>query len=256
MLRRLALIALVGCSSSSAAVLVTKLDADAGAGVDAGSGSSSSSSGDPGDEQGVADEPLPECIATSIGIWDDFEGPSDGSELVSVQGGQIAFDPLHHCGAQGLKITGGPGSTEQTSFFNRTVPAIPTATKAASWSFLVNFAAVPTEEVAFAGLTLASNTVLSFEYEAGKLSLVEKDAADRKEVHANLATLPRNAWVRIDMRIDYATKLATLKIGEPGGTAPTQELPLVYELGAVTRETLGPNFKATVHFDRAAVYVE
>lgn len=233
---------LVACGSSSSSPSPV---ADAGMDAD---------TSDPG---GDFEEPLPECIPTSIGIWDDFEEPLDASAQLTAA---IAFDPLHHCGAQGLKATVAAG--EARPLFVRSVPAIATPTKAVSWSFLVQFA-LPSSDPTFrfAELLLANDRRLVFEFAKGSLSLVERDdAAATETMHANLATLALNEWQRIDVRLEYPTKKATLKIGPPGGTAPTQELVLVSELDRVTAEQLGPTppdaGAVTVHYDRAAVYVE
>lgn len=259
-MRRLLLGALVlaACGTSSSRPSSPVTDGGADAGLEAGA------EPDPGGYE----EPLPECISTSIGIWDDFEEPLDGTSAQFAPAGTtaIGFDPLHHCGAQGIRATVAGGGT--TALFVRAVPPPGGAatTTAVSWSFLVSFEPSSSESTfRFAELLLANQRRLVFELVKGSLSLVEKDdlavdAGAAENVHPNLATLAPNEWQRIDMRLEYATKKATLKIGPPGGTAPTQEQTLVFDLDRVTTEQLGPTApeagSVTVHYDRAAVFVE
>jgi hypothetical protein len=252
---QLALLGIVACQSSKPAPPTVGFDTDAGIG--AGSTSSSSSSGGE-EEQGVPEEePLPECIVTSIGIWDDFEGPAEGTQLT---GSGIGFDPVHHCGAQGLVAT--IDSAGQRSVFVRSVPAPETPTKAVSWSFLVRFEHAPDVSFRFAELRLANNRRLIVEFNEGSLFLLEKDDADAgtEIAHALAQNAVLNDWLRVDLRIDYATKKTTYKVGPPAGSAPVQELALTNELDRVTVEELGPTppstGRVTVRYDRAAIYVE
>lgn len=244
------------------AVVLSACSTPLEAGVIAGDGGADAGAGGAGEEQGMPEEPLAECIPTSIGVWDDFEAPLDGVSARFAPDGTtaIGFDGGHHCGAQGIKATASAGGAP--ALFVRTVPAIATPPKAASWSFLVSFElAAPTTKVRFASLVFEGGRRLAFEYAAGSLSLVERDdVAGTESVHAGLAPLGLGAFQRIDLRLDAATREATLKIGPPGGTAPTQVQKVDLELGRVTSEELGPSppdaGTVTVRFDRAAVYVE